>query len=57
MSNCTHENQYLMGTADGIICRRCGAHFKSFDELKPAAPAEEKKPEKPKRTRKTNRAE
>ena len=57
MSNCTHENQYLMGTADGIICRRCGAHFKSFDELKPAAPVEEKKTEKPKRTRKTKSAE
>lgn len=58
---CNHENQYLIGTADGITCRRCGAFFKSFDELKkalaPEAPAQEPKPEKPKRTRKAKSAE
>lgn len=53
---CNHENQYLIGTADGITCRRCGAFFKSFDELKPAATVEEKATEKPKRTRKTKSA-
>lgn len=57
MANCTHENEWLMGTADGIVCRRCGAFFKSFAELNPAPPVEEKKPEKPKRTRKAKSAE
>lgn len=52
MPGCEHRNEWLIGTADGITCRRCGAFFKSFDELKPAATAEEKAPEKPKRTRK-----
>ena len=49
-----------MGTADGIVCRKCGAVFASFDELnaastepvaEPKAPAEPA--EKPKRTRKS----
>ena len=57
MINCTHNNEWLMGTADGIVCRRCGSLFKSFDELNPAAPVDEPKPEKPKRTRKTKSAE
>ena len=57
MPNCTHENQWLRGTADGIVCRRCGSLFKTFAELNPAPPVEEKKPEKPKRTRKAKSAE
>lgn len=57
---CKHEIQHLMGTADGIVCRKCGATFASFDELnaastepvaEPKAPAEPA--EKPKRTRKS----
>lgn len=40
---CKHEQQHLMGTADGIICRRCGRLFKDFSEIvtagKPAAAA------------------
>ena len=31
--NCKHEVPYLMGTADGILCRRCGVLFANFDEL------------------------
>lgn len=31
---CKHDNSYLMGTADGILCRGCGQLFKTFDELK-----------------------
>ena len=30
---CKHENAYLVGTANGIICRKCGANFKSFAEI------------------------
>lgn len=57
---CKHEIQHLMGTADGIVCRKCGATFASFDELnaastepvaEPKAPAEPA--EKPKRTRRS----
>ena len=33
MATCKHENQYLMGTNKGIVCRNCGALFSSFDEL------------------------
>ena len=57
---CKHEIQHLMGTADGIVCRKCGATFASFEELnaasaepvaEPKAPAEPA--EKPKRTRRS----
>lgn len=57
---CKHEIKDLMGTADGIVCRKCGATFASLDELNaastepaadPVAPAEPA--EKPKRTRKS----
>lgn len=33
MAKCKHEIPDLMGTADGILCRRCGSLFKTFDEL------------------------
>ena len=29
--NCTHETEFLLGTADGIICRNC-KHFLTTDE-------------------------
>ena len=38
---CKHEIGDLIGTADGIICRKCGAAFKSFAEI----PQDDKKPE------------
>ena len=54
---CKHEIQHLMGTADGIVCRKCGAKFASFDEINPEPAAEPEAPaepaEKPKRTRKS----
>lgn len=57
---CKHEIQHLMGTADGIVCRKCGATFASFDEINPEPAAEPVAPEapaepaeKPKRTRKS----
>lgn len=56
---CKHDNSYLVGTADGILCRGCGQLFKTFDDLKadveeaPAPdPAPEAPAEKPKRGRK-----
>ena len=62
---CKHDNSYLMGTADGVLCRKCGKQFSSFATLKaeldadraaqeepaPEAPATEPA-EKPKRGRK-----
>ncbi len=54
--DCKHEIPDLMGTGDGILCRRCGKLFKSFDEInggKPAAdPAEA--PKKPGRRKKAD---
>lgn len=43
---CKHETRDLIGTADGIRCRRCGAAFKTFAELQKAAETSEKKPKK-----------
>ena len=62
---CNHDISYLMGTADGVLCRKCGKQFSSFATLKaeldadraeqeepaPEAPATEPA-EKPKRGRK-----
>ena len=60
---CNHDINNLIGTADGILCRKCGKLFSSFDEIKAnidpdheetataQAPAE-----KPKRTRKKKEA-
>ena len=58
--NCKHENQYLMGTSDGIVCRKCGAFFTTFAEIYPKTeepePVKEPAPaEKPKRTRRTKK--
>ena len=68
MNKCKHELQNLCGTADGILCRRCGRLFKNFAELRadagepeeaaPApAPAEVKAEGKPKRGRKAKNQE
>ena len=43
MANCKHDLSFLMGTADGIVCRACGRVFKDFAEIQGAdAPAPEK---------------
>ena len=42
---CEHSISMLMGTADGIVCRNCGATFKSFEEI-PKAVKEEEAPKK-----------
>lgn len=58
MLKCKHEANYLLGTADGIKCRKCGKMFSSFATLKADIEAQEAQeapapdPEKPKRTRK-----
>lgn len=31
--HCKHDVNYLMGTADGIVCRKCGKVFPSFSSL------------------------
>ena len=51
---CRHEVNFLLGTADGIVCRKCGAKFASFEEITaasgdapqaaPEAPAPQDKP-------------
>ena len=52
MAECKHETSFLMGTAEGIVCRKCGRQFKNFEEIaaenKPAA-----EPEEPKTAEKT----
>lgn len=40
MAECKHELKDLVGMADGIHCKACGAIFKTIEE------AQEKKPEK-----------
>lgn len=64
MMTCLHENAYLIGTAEGIRCRRCGKLFATFADIYPEpvpapeetnetpAPEPEVIPEKPKRGRK-----
>lgn len=52
--DCKHENQHLMGTADGIVCRKCGRVFRDFSEINPAeapAPVVEKPAEAQKKAR------
>lgn len=47
MANCKHDLPFLMGTADGIVCRACGRVFKDFAEIRGVdAPAPEKPAEK-----------
>ena len=31
---CKHDISFLIGTANGILCRGCGQLFKTFDALK-----------------------
>ena len=53
--NCTHDTAFLMGTADGIICRNCNRKFKTFAEIEQEKQAEQPKEpaeSKPKRKRK-----
>ena len=54
MSKCKHDLRALMGTADGIVCRACGAVFKSFEEIEASRKPEAEKPaeEAPKKPRK-----
>ena len=46
---CEHDQAFLMGTADGIVCRGCGRLFKNFDEVLAARGEAPQEPEKPKR--------
>lgn len=55
--DCKHDVNYLMGTSEGIVCRKCGKVFPSLATLHAdleadrAAQAEPVKEEKPKTTR------
>ena len=59
---CKHDVNYLMGTSEGIVCRKCGKVFPSLATLhadleadraaQEAPKAEPVKEEKPKKTRK-----
>lgn len=56
---CKHDVNYLMGTSDGIVCRKCGKVFPSLaslhDDLEADRAAQEApkvEPVKPKTTRK-----
>ena len=40
MAECKHELKHLVGMADGIHCKACGAVFKSMEEIRPAKPVE-----------------
>lgn len=58
---CKHDTNWLMGTSEGIVCRKCGKVFPSLASLhadleadraaKAAPKAEPVKEEKPKTTR------
>ena len=54
---CKHEQERLIGTADGIVCSACGKLFKSFAEIHGDydVPPAEKKPTEAKKTAKNNR--
>lgn len=49
---CNHPIESLIGRADGVLCRACGAQFKDFAELEasrhPVENAEKKEPAKKK---------
>lgn len=61
MKECKHDVNYLMGTSEGIVCRKCGKVFPSLATLhadleadrggQEAPKAEPVKEEKPKTTR------
>lgn len=42
---CNHDIAYLMGTADGIVCRCCGRLFANMDEIKADVEKTIKEPE------------
>lgn len=55
---CNHDINHLVGTSEGIVCRKCGKTFKDFSEVlaDKAEPIQEPAPaaetaEKPKRKR------
>ena len=42
--DCKHDTKFLMGTADGIVCRCCGRVFKDFSEIAGVNAPEAEKP-------------
>ena len=46
MADCKHELKDLVGMADGIHCKACGAVFRKMEDVQPAAEKPAKKKEK-----------
>ena len=45
---CKHDTNWLMGTADGIVCRKCGKVFPSLASLHADSEADRAAQETPK---------
>jgi hypothetical protein len=45
---CKHDINYLIGNADGVLCRKCGKQFSSFATLKAELDADRAEQEAPK---------
>lgn len=43
MADCKHELKDLVGMADGIHCKACGAVFRTVEEAQAEKPKKEKK--------------
>ena len=59
MEKCRHDLNWLIGTKDGVVCRKCGKVFSSLANLKAELDADRAEPqekpvpqEKPKKPRK-----
>lgn len=44
---CRHDINYLIGNADGVLCRKCGKQFSSFATLKAELDADRAAQEEP----------
>ena len=53
--DCKHETKDLLGTADGILCRRCGRLFPTYEEYKQAIAAPGEKPKKAKKKKEADK--
>ena len=44
---CKHDINYLIGNADGVLCRKCGKQFSSFATLTAELDADRAEQEEP----------
>jgi hypothetical protein len=47
MEKCRHDLNWLIGTKDGVVCRKCGKVFSSLANLKAELDADRAEPQKP----------